>query len=204
MKDRSDEPEAWRRAFGVYMATSLRDRDSDAWEPIPKPQTLKAPAMLADAGDPTIRLFGVDNALDQGPRAKGGEAKAMSAVVTAVTGKIGYAVPPAALLNVKGADLAPDTLSQPKEKPSDETGTGLPAFVQAAGTFVSGRRKELRNRQQEMSQIQIPFAPAPSRLRLVILWCVLVSLFVAGVVASLYYSGVFDKKLREAPSSTIR
>ena len=194
MTDGSDEPEAWRRAFGLYMATSLRDGDSDAWEPIPKPQTLEAPAMLADAGAPTIRLFGVDNALDQGPRAEGGEAKAMSAV----TGKIGFAVPQAALLKIKGA--VPDTLSQPKEKPQDETGPGVPAFVQAAGTFVSGRRKELRNRPQDMSQIQIPFASAPSRLRLVMLWCMLVSLFVAGVFASLYYSGVFDKKLREAPT----
>jgi hypothetical protein len=192
MTDGSDEPEAWRRAFGLYMATSLRDGDSDEWEPNPKPQTLEAPAMLADAGAPTIRLFGVD--IDEGTRAKGGEAKAMSAV----TGKIGFAVPQAALLNVEGA--VPDTLSQPKEKLPDETGPGVPAFVQAAGTFVSGRRKELRNRPQDMSQIQIPFASAPSRLRLVMLWCMLVSLFVAGVVASLYYSGVFDKKLREAPT----
>jgi hypothetical protein len=195
MKDGSDEPEAWRRAFGLYISTSLRDGDSGTWEPIPKPQTLEAPAMLAEAGAPTVQIFGLAHAFDQGPQAKGGEEKALSVV----SGMVGFA-PQAALLKDKGANVAQNTLSPTKEKPPDATGQGMPAFVQAAGTFVGGRRMELRNRPQEMSQIEIPFAPAPSSLRLVMLWCVLVSLFVAGVVASLYFSGVFDKKLREAPT----
>ena len=43
MKVESDEPahhepEVWQRAFGLYIATSVRDRDSNASELIPKPQ----------------------------------------------------------------------------------------------------------------------------------------------------------------------
>jgi hypothetical protein len=47
----TDEPEAWRRASALYWATSLRDRDGDAWEPIlhQTPADTLAPVILADA-----------------------------------------------------------------------------------------------------------------------------------------------------------
>ena len=47
----TDEPEAGRRASAFYWATSLRDRDSDAWEPIlhQTPADTLGPVILADA-----------------------------------------------------------------------------------------------------------------------------------------------------------
>jgi len=277
----TDEPEAGRRASALYWATSLRDRDSDAWEPIlhQTPADTLGPVILADAdanapslsgsrgsdsskasklpklgaaalacprsaassraapltsgtsgtpggtigpsprdadaGSPTTRIFDGAHAIALGSQAKGG---ARAPIVLAT---LCFPVQQAAKIQVEEAIFqVPDNRSQPLEKPQ-QAGEGMPANLQAAGTFMSGKRKELGGSpcrkecpqcapnachpecawaHQEISQIEISFAPVPSRLRLVMLWCVLVSLFVAGVVASLYYSGVFDKKLREAPT----
>ena len=103
----------------------------------------------------------------------------------------------------------------------EQDGQGLPKFVLAAGKYMTGKRKELSQhppgtqcpecapykcspecswaRQMVKSEANLPFKPAPSKMRLVALWCTITVLLAAGVMATLYFSGAFDAKLREPP-----
>ena len=208
----SDEPEMgdgsgeeWHRACALYRSTSLQDRDSNAWHPIPVLAEAPAPVMLADSAAGAVRASESRRAADSDVEGASGSAPPSAAShARAVTGTLVFTEQPA----------------ETADKPPEQTGYGMPVFVQAAGTFMSGRRRELGDApprklcptcapsschpecawaRQETSEVDIPFAPVPSRVRVVALWCVLVSIFAGGVGASLYYSGAFDPELRTPP-----
>ncbi len=223
MRDGSGEE--WHRACALYRSTSLRDRDSDAWHPLPHhPALAEAPGpvmLLADSAAGAARASESRRAADSDAGVASGSAPPSADAredppdVRAVTGTVVFTEP----APVQPAARDEEAADNPPEQP-EQTGHGMPVFVQAAGIFMNGRRKELEDApprklcptcapsschpecawaRQETLEVDIPFAPVPSQVWVVALWCVLVTIFAGGVGASLYYSGAFDPKLRTPP-----